>query len=70
MGLELQLEELQEQRQRAEVQGRFEDVRELEPQIEQLQYELAITADLLDRDSDKVEPPQLHDAEKLSVTDH
>lgn len=70
MGLELQLEELQEQSRRAQVQGRDEDVRKLQPQIEQLQYELAMTAELLDRDTGAEEPPQLHDAEKLSLSDH
>lgn len=68
MGLELQLEELQEQRRRAQVQGRVQDVQELLPQIEQLQAELAVTADLLEPESDDTEPPELHDAEKLSLT--
>lgn len=69
MGLELQLEELQEQRRRAQVQGRVDDVQRLLPEIEQLQYELAMTAEMLDRVPDQEEPPQLHDAEKLSLTE-
>ena len=68
MGLELQLEELQEQRRRAQVQGRVQDVEGLVPQIEELQYELAVTAELLDTESDQIEPPELHDAEKLSLS--
>jgi hypothetical protein len=47
VGLELQLVELVEQKQRAEVQGRKNDVARLETQIEPLQFELAATAERL-----------------------
>jgi hypothetical protein len=66
MGLELQLEELFEQQRRAEVQGRADDVDRFQSEIEQLQSELAVTAELLAGDYSTPEPPELHDAEKLS----
>lgn len=66
MGLELQLEELQEQQQRARVQGRTSDVSRLQAEIEQLQGELATTSEMLTAEPDP-EPPQIHDAEKLSL---
>lgn len=68
MGLELQLEELQEQRQRARVQGRFDDARRMEREIAQLQGELAATAEMLaERGADPEQVPVIHDAEKLSA---
>ena len=68
MGLELQIEELQEQRQRARVQGRWEDARRMEAEIEQLQAELAATAEMLAvRGTDPDPQPTLHNAEELSV---
>lgn len=66
MGLELQLEELLEQQQRARVQGRTADVARLQADIEVLQGELAATSELVSGEPDP-EPPQLHDAEKLSL---
>ncbi|HEX2039763.1 MAG TPA: hypothetical protein VHF47_08540 [Acidimicrobiales bacterium] len=45
MGLELQLIELEEQRRRAEVQGRSEDATRLNREIEAVQLELAATAE-------------------------
>jgi hypothetical protein len=66
MGLELQLEELQEQQQRARVQGRASDAAGLQAEIEQLQGELATTSELVSSEPDP-EPPQLHDAEKLRL---
>lgn len=67
MGLELQLEELQEQRQRARVQGRWEDARRLEVEIDQLQAELAATAEVLAVQGPQPETaPRLHNAEQLS----
>ena len=45
VGLELQLVELVENKQRAEVQGRDEDARALEREIAELQAELAATAE-------------------------
>ncbi len=47
VGLELQLVELVESQQRAEVQGRTEDVERLDQQIVELQEELARTAELI-----------------------
>jgi hypothetical protein len=67
MGLELQLEELLEQRQRAAVQGRTADAGRLQAEIDQLQGELAATAEMLGSAPPSPEPPQLHDAEKLSL---
>lgn len=70
MGLELQLEELHEQRQRARVQGRWEDSRRLEAEIEQLQAELAATAEILAvRGPDPDPEPHLHNAAQLSGTE-
>ncbi|MHB8505875.1 MAG: hypothetical protein ACYDEN_09180 [Acidimicrobiales bacterium] len=46
MGLELQLEELTEQRKRAEVQGRRDELPRLDGEIAALQLELARTAEL------------------------
>lgn len=45
MGLELQIEELQEQRARAEVQGRSDDAARLGEEMAALQTELARTAE-------------------------
>ncbi len=70
MGLELQLEELQEQRQRARVQGRWDDARRLEKEIAELQAELAATAEILAvRGSDPDPRPTIHNAEELSLAD-
>lgn len=67
MGLELQLEELQEQRQRALVQDRADDARRLEMEMRDLQAELAATAEILAAGGgpEPDDPPLLHDAEKL-----
>jgi len=65
MGLELQLEELREQQERARVQGRTSDVERLQQEIGQLQAELAATTEMLSSEA-APEPPQLHDGEKLS----
>lgn len=68
MGLELQLEELREQQQRARVQGRVADAERMQSEIEALQAELAATAEMLSDGDTGVEPPQLHDAGKLSTS--
>lgn len=47
MGLELQLVELVEQRRRAEVQGRVDDVAAIQGDIDAVQLELAATAERL-----------------------
>ena len=68
MGLELQIEELQEQLQRARVQGRFDDSRRMAAEIADLQAELAVTAEMLAVQGPEPEPaPELHDASKLIV---
>jgi hypothetical protein len=51
VGLELQLVELVEQEQRAEVQGRTNDIRDLERQIDALQAELATSAEVASADA-------------------
>ena len=68
MGLELQLEELREQQQRARVQGRDADVQRLQSEIDDLQTELAATAEMLSEGDAVMEPPHLHAATKLSRT--
>lgn len=68
MGLELQLEELREQQQRARVQGRVSDVERLQAEVEELQAELAATAEMLSTEDAKTEPPRLHDGGKLSLS--
>jgi hypothetical protein len=69
MGLELQLEELTEQRERALVQGRDEDAERLAAEASALQAELAATAERLAREGGPPpEPvPELHHAEELSL---
>jgi len=49
MGLELQIVELVEQRTRAEVQGRDDDARGIQGEIDFLQAELAQTAERISR---------------------
>lgn len=49
MGLELQIVELVEQRTRAEVQGRTDDARRIQDEIDALQLELARTAEHIAR---------------------
>ena len=49
MGLELQIVELVEQRTRAEVQGRSDDARRIQAEIDALQAELAGTAEQIAR---------------------
>ncbi len=50
VGLELQLVELVEQRNRAEVQDRLDDVAKLEADIAQVQQELVATAEVISAD--------------------
>jgi len=59
VGLELQLVELVEQKQRAEVQGRHEDAKRLEAEIGALQAELASTAETIS-EADEEADPELH----------
>ena len=63
MGLELQLEELIEQRERARVQRRSEEVARLDGEISSVQSELAVTAELAAEEGSRPDPgPELHDA--------
>jgi hypothetical protein len=67
MGLELQIEELVERRQRALVQGRSADAERLGVEIAALQEDLAATADRLAEEGEDERPgPELHDAEHLA----
>jgi hypothetical protein len=67
MGLELQLEELLEQQTRAAVQHRTDDAERLQREIEQLQSELAATAEMISEAEPVDEQPQMHDEEKLAI---
>jgi hypothetical protein len=68
MGLELQIEELIEERERVRVQGRVEDARALALEIGALQAELASTAEQAALLGGQDEPePELHDADKLAI---
>ncbi|MDE3204858.1 MAG: hypothetical protein KGQ66_11645 [Acidobacteriota bacterium] len=69
MGLELQLEELLEQQQRALTQGRRRDAEQLQAEIEQLQYELATTAELLGSGFPQPPSPELHHADRLTAAE-
>jgi len=65
VGLELQLVELVEQEQRAEVQGRHEDAKRLEAEVGALQAELAATAETIseaDEEADVEPHAELHAA--------
>ncbi|MGI8753344.1 MAG: hypothetical protein ACR2MN_13710 [Acidimicrobiales bacterium] len=68
MGLELQLEELTEQRERARVQHRYEELRRLDAEIVVLQTDLVETAERLAFRGVPPEPePILHNAEELGA---
>lgn len=70
MGLELQIEELIEERTRAQVQEREADVTRLDREITQLQAELAATAEQIAQEGpEPVVGPQLHNAGELSSTE-
>jgi ribosome recycling factor len=68
MGLELQIEELNERRRRATVQGMDSEASQLRSEIEALQGELAATADRLAVEGVEPDPaPHLHNAEELNL---
>jgi hypothetical protein len=68
MGLELQIEELTEQRQRARVQGRLYDVRRFDLEITALQVELAAAVEAaIAAEQGPAPPPVLHDAEQMRL---
>lgn len=58
VGLELQLVELVENKQRAEVQGRVADAQALDREIADLQTELARTAEQISEDSEDEAAPK------------
>jgi hypothetical protein len=60
VGLELQLVELVECQQRAEVQGRTEDVTRLDREIAELQEELARTAEVISEAEETHLAPSAH----------
>lgn len=67
MGLELQLEELIEQKERARVQARLDDARRIELEIQTVQTELAATAEILaTHGPDPDPPPEMHNAAQLN----
>ena len=67
MGLELQLEELKEQHERARVQGRSDDARTIQLEIDSVQAELAATAEFLAvQGAEPDPPPELHGAAQLN----
>lgn len=66
MGLELQLVELVEQRNRAEVQRRHDDVLDLQRAIDAAQLELATTAERIGT-GQAFGPPSLHAVERASA---
>ncbi|MGH9058842.1 MAG: hypothetical protein ACRDZY_04895 [Acidimicrobiales bacterium] len=68
LGLELQIEELVEQKTRAEVQGRDQDAEAIEPEISELQEELAETAERSAGD-EQPDIPIIH-AEHADQTEH
>jgi DNA-binding protein H-NS len=70
VGLELQIVELVEQKQRAEVQGRSDDSSALERQIEALQAEMATSAEVASAETplESVEEPEVRAPSAADVT--
>ena len=64
VGLELQLVELVESKQRAEVQGRADDAKDLEREITELQTELAATAEAIATEATPAEDDIVESAPK------
>ena len=70
MGLELQIEELMEQRQRAVVQGRTDTAGDLGAEIELLQQELAVTAERVAQEGPGYgQGPELHNDAELGISE-
>lgn len=67
MGLELQLEELRERQTRAVVQHRRDEAERLQSEIDELQAELAATAEMVCGEDPAEEPPHMHDEAKLAA---
>jgi hypothetical protein len=64
VGLELQLVELVEQRERAAVQERHDDVARIQREIDVLQEEMVRTTDQITRSDAEV--PEFHDVDEAS----
>ncbi|MGI8751003.1 MAG: hypothetical protein ACR2MN_01555 [Acidimicrobiales bacterium] len=70
MGLELQLEELIEQRRRAVVQGRDDDAQRLESEVDRLQADLAVAAEAAAGSPHSATfSPEVHGAHELDITE-
>ncbi len=69
MGLELQLEELIEQRRRAVVQGRDDDAQRLECEVGRLQSDLATAAEAAASPQSVTFSPEVHGAHELDITE-
>ncbi|HET9692601.1 MAG TPA: hypothetical protein VFP61_15750 [Acidimicrobiales bacterium] len=69
LGLELQLEELVEQRTRAEVQGRPDDARGIQEQIDRLTDELAATAEHLADEGPAAAKVDVHAPRAVEIPD-
>lgn len=68
VGVELQIVELVEQRERAAVQERYDDVARIQREIDALQQEMTQTAEVIAGDSD-AEPPELPEPPDPEATD-
>jgi hypothetical protein len=68
MGLELELEELVEQRERARVQGQVDDAQRLGDEITDVQDELVEAAEAASSEP-AVPAPVVHDAAQLGIED-
>jgi hypothetical protein len=60
VGLELQLVELVENKQRAEIQGRVDDAKALETDIQAIQTEMATTAEKISAEDEEAAAPRAH----------
>jgi hypothetical protein len=60
VGLELQLVELVENKQRAEIQGRVDDAKALETDIQAIQTEMATTAEKISAEDEDAAAPRAH----------
>ncbi len=68
VGIELQIVELVEQQERAAVQERHEDVARIQREIDALQQEMSLTAEVIAGEGD-AEPPGLPDPPEVDDTD-
>jgi len=68
LGIELQIVELVEQQERAVVQERHEDAARIQREIDALQQEMSLTAEVIAGEAD-TEPPGLPDPPDVDETD-